>query len=126
MFNRLFTCIVFVLALVGAAPAFGNQEEAPKGAQPYEYTQQVPTSRYFSVAFIDKAKRLVFINAGEAHGINIGDRVCILDQFRVKVGCFRIRILNQTSAGFKPSKKKLAKINSGMLARFAEDDEQLD
>lgn len=110
-----------------ASGAFGDQEMPPmKGTQPYEYAQQVPTSRYFSVAFIDKAKRLVFINAGAVHGLNKGDRVCILDQYRVKVGCFRIRILNQTSAGFKPSKKRLAKINSGMLARFAEDGEQLD
>jgi len=86
----------------------------------------VPNSRYFSVAFIDKPKRLVFLNAGQAHGINKGDRVCILDQTRVKIGCFRIRIINKTSAAFKPSKKRLLKINSGMVARFAEDEEQLD
>lgn len=107
-----------------AAAAAATEGQPPQ--QPYDYTQQVPNSRYFSIAFIDKAKRLVFVNAGEAHGINKGDRVCILDQYRVKIGCFRIRILNSTSAGFKPSKKKFIKLNSGMVARFAEDDEQLD
>ncbi len=102
------------------------QQAPPNIVYDTEPQVEVPNSRYFSVAFIDKTKRLVFINSGEAHGINKGDRVCILDQTRVKIGCFRIRIINKTSAAFKPSKKKMMKINSGMVARFAEDEEQLD
>lgn len=121
----------FVLALAIGQAGIAFSDDAPtapagRAQQPYDYTKSVPNTRYFSIAFIDKAKRLVFVNAGEAHGINKGDRVCILDQYRVKIGCFRIRILNSTSAGFKPSKKKFVKLNSGMVARFAEDDEQLD
>jgi hypothetical protein len=117
---------IVILILVLPVSRAGAQEASPNVVYDSEPQVEVPNSRYFSVAFIEKAKRLVFINSGEAHGINKGDRVCILDQTRVKIGCFRIRIINKTSAAFKPSKKKMAKINSGMVARFAEDEEQLD
>ncbi len=117
---------ILLLILVISLGRASAQEAPPNVVYDSEPQVEVPNSRYFSVAFIDKAKRLVFINAGEAHGINKGDRVCILDQTRVKIGCFRIRIINKTSAAFKPSKKRMPKINSGMVARFAEDEEQLD
>jgi hypothetical protein len=117
---------IFVLLLMSPIVRAQAEEAPPNVAYDTEPQTPIPNSRYFSVAFIDKAKRLVFINAGEAHGINKGDRVCILDQTRIKVGCFRIRIINKTSAAFKPSKKRMPKINSGMVARFAEDEEQLD
>jgi len=116
-------CLILSCLTTGGASA---QEALPNIAYDSEPGIPIPNSRYFSVAFIDTAKRLVFINAGAAHGINKGDRVCILDQARIKIGCFRIRIINKTSAAFKPSVKRMPKINSGMVARFAENDEQLD